>query len=57
MTQVRSDVYALSVRLDRSLAERLKVVAHRERVSMSEVAAKLIESYVSRKENEWASTT
>jgi len=57
MTQTRSDLYALTARLDRELAERLKVVAHRERKSMSEIAEGLIRSYVKRREQEWASTT
>jgi predicted transcriptional regulator len=57
VTQERGDVYALTTRLDRALAERLKVVAFRERKSMSEIAGKLIESYVERKEREWTSTT
>jgi predicted transcriptional regulator len=57
MTQERRDVYALSVRLERDLAERLKVVAHRERKSMSVIVVALIRTYVERKEREWTSTT
>jgi predicted transcriptional regulator len=52
VAQTSVDVYALSVRLDRKLAERLKLVAHRERKSMSEITEALIRSYVERKEAE-----
>ena len=50
MASRSQDVYALSVRLDRKLAEKLKVIAHREQMSMADVARRLITIYVEGKE-------
>jgi predicted transcriptional regulator len=56
MTSTSNEAYTLTVRLDRELAGRLKQVAHKQQKSMSEIVAGLIESWVTRKENEWATT-
>jgi predicted DNA-binding protein len=50
MTQRSQDVYALSVRLDRDLAERLKIISHRKHKSMAEIVREFVEWYVAKEE-------
>jgi predicted transcriptional regulator len=52
-----SQRYALTVRMDRNLAERFRTVAFRDRRSLSVTAVALIERYVEGKEAEWAATS
>ena len=49
--------YALTIRMDRDLAERFRTVTFRERRSLSVTAVALIERYVEGKEKEWAATS
>lgn len=42
----------MSVRLERPLAERLKILAFRKKMSMNEIATGLIRAYVEKEEHE-----